>query len=115
MAKHSKYYNVKTVVDGIKFDSKKEAWRYNELKLLERAGEITDLQVQPSFRLMVNDRLVCRYIADFSYLIEDKKYPGVYATIVEDVKGCKKGCAWEKFRIKSKLMKAIHDIDVVVI
>ena len=115
MTKHSKYYNIKSLVDGIQFDSKKEAARYGELKLLERAGEISELQVQPSFNLMVNDQLICKYIADFSYLIEDKKYPGVYATIVEDVKGCKKGCAWEKFRIKAKLMKAIHDIDVVVI
>ena len=109
--KRSKHRNVKTLVDGIDFASKKEAARYGELKLLERVGEITDLKVQPSYELKVNDELICKYIADFSYY----NAAGIPRIVVEDVKGMKKGCAWSVFRIKAKLMAALHDIDVVVI
>ena len=42
----SKYRSRKVVVDGITFDSKKEAWRYRELHLLEQTGEISNLQMQ---------------------------------------------------------------------
>ena len=48
----SKYRNRKTTIDGIAFDSKAEARRYAELKLLERAGEIKDLELQPKYRLL---------------------------------------------------------------
>ena len=47
-----KYNNTRPVVDGIKFDSKREAERYKELKLLERAGKISDLILQPRFELL---------------------------------------------------------------
>jgi dsDNA-binding SOS-regulon protein len=63
----SKYGAVRTEVDGISFASKKEARRYSELKLLERAGEIADLQLQPRFPLTVNGVRVCTYVADFQY------------------------------------------------
>jgi len=82
----SKYRNVKTVVDGITFDSKREADRYCELKLLQRAGRITDLRLQVPFELQpaftVNGKKVrpIHYIADFMY-----KENGVY--VVEDAKG----------------------------
>ena len=56
----SKYGNRKTEVDGIVFDSKKEAERYRDLKLLERAGDIRELVLQPSFVLNVNGIKVCR-------------------------------------------------------
>lgn len=49
--KYNKYGNIKTVIDGIKFDSKRESERYLELKLLEKAGEISDLKLQPRFIL----------------------------------------------------------------
>lgn len=83
----SKYRNQKTIVDGITFDSKREAGRYGELKLLERAGAIKNLELQPRIKLEVGDkkikyasgRQVC-YVADFRY-IEDGKY------VVEDSKG----------------------------
>ncbi|MBN1114444.1 MAG: DUF1064 domain-containing protein, partial [Oligoflexia bacterium] len=51
-ARKNKYKNVKTTVDGITFDSKKEADRYSELKLLERAGKIKDLILQPKFEII---------------------------------------------------------------
>lgn len=108
VTRKNKLRNQKTVVDGITFASKKEAARYSELKLLERAGEITDLQCQPVYRLEVNGQLVCKYIADFKYVQDGEP-------VVEDVKGMKKGAAWKTFRIKVKLLKALTGIDVVVV
>ena len=108
LPKKNKYQAKKVELDGLRFDSKKEAARYGTLKLLQRAGEISDLKVHPSFDLRVNDQLVCKYIADFSYYLDDM-------LIVEDVKGMRKGGAWDIFRIKAKLMKALLFIDVVVI
>ena len=69
---------------------------------MERAGEITDLELQPRFRMEVNGTHVCDYIADFRYQKGEK-------TMVEDAKGVRT----DVYRIKRKLLKAIHDIDVV--
>lgn len=80
-----KYHNKKTEVDGYTFDSKKEARRYSELKLLESAGEIVNLQLQPKFLLQDSfkyDGKTMRkieYIADFRYVENGKD-------VVEDVK-----------------------------
>lgn len=98
MAKRSKYNAVKVTIDGFTFDSKKEARRYSELKLLERAGEIANLELQPLFPCIVNGKKVCAYIADFAYLNND----GV--RIVEDVKGFKTSI----YRLKKKLVEALH-------
>ena len=85
---YRKYGNRKTVIDGIKFDSKAEAERYKELKILEKAGLIKKLILQPEFLLQdkfkyngKTERAV-KYIADFKYFDVAK---GVY--VVEDVKG----------------------------
>lgn len=85
-----KYYNKKTIIDGIVFASKLEAKRYTELKLLEKQGIIKDLELQPSYDLIPSfkkDNKTYRkstYKADFSYFdIENNK------TIVEDTKGFK--------------------------
>lgn len=108
----SKYKNKITYIDGIKFDSKKEANRYNELKLLEKAGEIKELTLQPSFELIPtvrkNGRTYCRtqYIADFMYLdVKEDKY------IVEDVKGFKT----DVFKLKEKLFNYIYDLELRLI
>lgn len=86
----SKYKAIKTVVDGIEFDSRKEARRYQELKLLERAGVIKDLALQPNFLVQESFEKngkkykPINYIADFCYWdCEKKQY------VVEDVKGFK--------------------------
>ena len=83
----TKYRNKKAVVNGIKFDSKKEAARYNELRLLERAGAIQNLKTQVKFVLIpsqkINGKTVereCAYKADFVYTQNGK-------TVVEDTKG----------------------------
>jgi len=66
-------------VDGITFDSGKEAKRYSELCLLEKAGAISDLEVQPAFRVAINGQLFTKYTADFAYRENGK-------TVAEDVK-----------------------------
>ena len=97
-AARSKYKNIRT--RG--FASKREAQRFDDLRLLEMAGEITDLKVQPGFRLEVNGDLICTYKADFSY--RDRQ--GL--SITEDVKGVKTPA----YRLKAKLMKAIYGIEI---
>lgn len=93
----SKYSARKTAVDGIVFDSAKEARRYCELKLLERAGEISDLQMQVKFELIPKQdgESAVNYKADFVYTEKDG------ARIVEDVKGFRT----KEYIIKRKLFK----------
>jgi hypothetical protein len=86
----NKYRNQKTIINGIKFDSKLEAKRYQELKLLERANEIESLELQPEFELIPsfkkNGKTIRRtiYKGDFSYI--DKR---TGKRIIEDTKGYK--------------------------
>ena len=105
-----KYGNRKTVVDGITFDSKLEARRYSELKLLERAGEITDLQLQVKYTLIpsqkLNGKVVERavtYTADFVYVLKSSG-----ETVVEDTKGMKT----DKYILKRKMMLYFHGIRI---
>jgi hypothetical protein len=104
--KKAKYRNNKVVVDGIEFDSEKEAARYGVLKLRLKAGDIGMLQLQVVYDLNVNGKRVCRYIADFQYI-----ETATGNTIVEDVKSV----ATRKvpvYRLKKKLMKQIHNIEI---
>ena len=106
--KRSKHGNTKVVIDGQTFDSKKEAARYVLLQQLVSVGGIFDLKTQVPFRLEVNGKLICKYIADFVYMGPAVGGPKL---LVEDVKS-----AWTRklpvYRIKLKLMKAIHDITI---
>lgn len=92
-----KYRAQPTVVDGIRFASKRESERYAQLKLLEKAGDITHLLLQPKFPITVNGIVVCKYVADFSY----RRRPNV---IIEDVKGFKTPI----YRLKKKLFEACY-------
>lgn len=100
--KKPKYHNKKVIVDGIEFDSIREGNRYVMLRLMEKAGGISDLKLQQWFILEVNGRVVCRYKADFTYLRDGKK-------IVEDTKGYRT----EIYRLKCKLMWAVHGIEIL--
>ena len=100
-----KYRNVPTEVDGIRFASKAEARRYSELKLLQRAGEISDLTCQPAYNLVVNGHKICRYTADFSYLTKAGE------PVTEDVKGT----IARDFPVKRKLFRALLGREIVVI
>jgi uridine kinase len=102
MSQYRKYSNKITVVDGIKFRSKREAKRYSELKLLERTGAIRDLQRQVKYELAINGQKICDYIADFVYRTNHQQ-------IVEDSKGFRT----YEYKLKAKLMKAIHGIDIL--
>ncbi len=108
-----KYHNQKTQVDGIKFDSRKEANRYCELKILQRAGKIRNLQRQVPFELIpaqyIEGRLVerpCKYVADFIY--ESPGRTGEWRTVVEDTKGVKT----KEYIIKRKLMLQKYKIKI---
>ena len=96
----NKYRNKKVIVDGEEFDSKKEGNRYKELRLLERAGEISNLELQPRFLLQdsfkKNGRTFRKieYVADFKYIENGK-------TIVEDVKGMQT----DVFKLKHKIFE----------
>lgn len=102
----NKYNAKKTVIDGIAFDSKAEATRYGELKLLERAGVIKDLEVHPKYKLDVNGIRICTYTADFEYIENGEK-------TTEDVKS--RATITYSYKLKKKLMKAIYGIDIVEI
>lgn len=108
-----KYGNKKIEVDGILFDSRKEANRYCELKMLERAGAITNLELQKQFELIpaqyINGKCVeraCKYKADFVYFDNEK---GI--KVCEDTKGFKT----KDYIIKRKLMLFVHGIRIVEI
>ena len=102
---YRKYHNTKTVADGIKFDSKLEAERYEQLKILERAGVIRDLELQPEYELIPSFKKNGKtwrktvYKADFRYILcENDK------TIIEDVKGSIEVIT-DVFRLKQKLFE----------
>ena len=120
--KMNKYHAQKCVIDGIEFASRKEARRYQELLLLQRAGAIQDLQMQVKYvlvpaqhetyakwgkngkRLKDGKRLVereCSYIADFVYTLDGK-------LVVEDTKGFRT----KDYAIKRKLMLYVHGIKI---
>ena len=124
-----KYGNKKVVVDGIEFDSRKEAQRYWELKLLQRAGQISGLELQKEFelipaqyetyprygktgkRLQDGKRCIeksCTYKADFAYMKDGQ-------LVVEDTKGYRDpaSAGYAKFVIKRKLLLWRYGIKII--
>lgn len=104
----TKYNAKRTTVDGITFASQKEARRYQELKLLERAGKIHSLELQRRYPLKVEGELICTYVADFVYGESDGTTIKSAVRIVEDTKGFQT----REYKIKKKLMKAIYGIEI---
>jgi hypothetical protein len=107
-ARRSKYRAVKETVDGITFDSKAEARRYGELRVLEKGGAIRDLRLQPEFTL-------CPWMTDHSDIVPLGKYRGDFAyempdgsVVVEDVKGF----STPLYRWKKKHVEAQYGITV---
>lgn len=122
----SKYKSVKEVVNGIEFDSRKEARRYTQLLQMQKDGEISNLQLQVKYELIPSQfkevvevtpkkklakksmKLAERkveYVADFVYEKDGK-------TIVEDVKGYRRGGAYSVFVLKRKMMLYFFGIEV---
>lgn len=106
----NKYHAIKMELDGYRFDSKAEAKRYAELRILERSGEIRQLRVHPKYPLIVNGKEICVYEADFCYLAHDAprafkgKVINMDMPVIEDVKGVRTAA----YRIKKKLFEALH-------
>lgn len=104
-----KYGNKKIVVDGEEFDSKREANRFYELVLMQKAGLIGRLTRQVTFELIPNQYIgkkcverSVKYIADFVYFTKDGEY------VVEDAKGMRTPA----YIIKRKLMLKVHGIRI---
>ena len=116
--KPNKYFAQPCHHDGIRFASKREGNRYLELKLLQRAGEITGLELQPVYWLVINDKAVrmrsakrpngtrCKYTADFRYT--DTRTGLV---VVEDTKGRDTDAS----RLRRAVVECIYDIKIVLI
>ena len=116
--RYRKYNNRKVLVDGITFDSKKEANRWAELKLLERTGKIKNLQRQVKFVLIPSQKEIivdgfkkmegkviereCSYLADFTYTLPNGE------KVVEDAKGYRTA----DYKMKRKLMLYVHGIKI---
>lgn len=100
----TKFNNQKVELDGYVFASGKEAQRYQELMLLQRAGEIERLQVHPSWDIYVSGSHICQYTPDFAYIEKGHH-------IVEDVKGGK-ATRTPSYMLKKRLMWACHGIQV---
>jgi hypothetical protein len=102
----TKYRAQPTEVDGHRFASKREAARYRELRLLERAGKIVNLELQPKFPVVINGRKICTYIADFRYVDLERAARGgeASAQVTEDVKGVRTPL----FIVKRKLVEALY-------
>lgn len=103
----SKYHAKKTVVDGIEFDSAKEAKRYVKLRDMQEAGRIQGLRLQVPFEILPSfecDGVKYRgmsYIADFVYYRDGRQ-------VVEDCKGFK----MPEYKMKKKLMAYLNHINI---
>lgn len=104
LTKPRKYRNKPKQADGYKFASTAEAHRYSELRWLEKAGDIAELEVHPRFSLDVNGVHIGNYTGDFGY-----RTPTGY--VLEDVKGGE-ATRTTAYKLRKRLMKAIHGIEV---
>lgn len=97
----NKFRAKKTIVGSVTFDSKAEATRYSELRIMEHRGEISDLELQPAFPLIVNGHIIGTYEADFRYrtTADDRRH-------VEDVKS--PATMTPQYRLKKKLTEALY-------
>lgn len=103
MKRAHKYNAKRTEVDGISFASQKEARVYGELKLRVKAGEITDLKLQPVIKCAANGLHICNYKADFFYY--DRRLGKL---VYLDVKGFKTAI----YKLKKKLVRALCNIEI---
>lgn len=102
----NKYKAIKTVIDGIIFDSKKESARYQVLKCLEKGNKIRNLELQPVYIFELNGKKIFKYIADFRYFdVAQGKL------IIEDVKGVRTPV----FNLKKKIIENEYGIVIEII
>lgn len=103
--KETKFINVKTVEDGILFDSKAEVIQWRKLKQLERYKVITNLQYHQKFYFELNAVKIGYYESDFTFIQDGK-------LIVQDVKS-DMSRKLPVYRLKRKMMLAFHGIEIV--
>ncbi len=103
----NKFRNVPVIHDGERFDSKRELAYYLDYKLLQKAGKITRLKRQPKFVCEVNGHKVCSYKADFEFYEGDRRR-------IVDVKS-PATAKTKDFRIKKKLVEALHSIEIELV
>jgi hypothetical protein len=103
-APYRKYKNKPTEVDGIRFASMREACRYKHLKILEKAGAIHGLRLQPRYPMTVQGLHVCTYVGDFEFTENGR-------LVTEDSKGVKTA----EFVIKAKLFHALYGREVQLV
>ena len=106
MIKASKYHNRKTTYQGVRFDSQKEAKRYQELQWMQQAGLIQDLELQPRYDLIVNGHKLGFYRGDFRY-----KDVATDSVVLEDVKSPATRTA--VYCLKKKLVKALYGVEII--
>ena len=108
--KPNKMRNVPTVVDGVRFASKKEARRWAELRLLERGGVIRDLKRQHRIEIVANGVKVTTAIVDFRY------YEDGVGVVLEDVKGRTTDLSpnTQLWKLKFALLKALYGMEVKI-
>jgi Protein of unknown function (DUF1064) len=97
----NKYGAKRTEVDGITFDSKREATRYQDLKVMQDLGLISNLTLQVKYDLVMNGIKICSYKSDFDYEENGQR-------VVEDCKGMRT----PTYKIKKKMMLALHGIEI---
>lgn len=102
--KRSKYGSKTAEVDGNKFHSRKEAKRFGELTILQLAGEISDLELQPEFQIRMEGKKIAKYFADFRYKRDGR-------VVIEDVKS-KSTRLKASYRLKKKLVEAQYGITI---
>ena len=108
----SKYGNKKVEVNGIQFDSKKEARRYLDLRAMEIAGQIQNLRRQVPYLLIHSQKVDGKVVEKPVTYVADFVYEQNGETVVEDVKGYRKGAAYSLFVIKRKLMLSVWGIQI---
>lgn len=110
--RRSKYGAIRTTIDGITFDSKAEARAYADLRLLEKAGKIRNLELQPRYPIVINGAKVCDYVADFKFeerFIAGNDFGRIgWRFVTLDVKGVKTPV----YRLKKKLVHAVHGVEI---
>lgn len=108
--KQPKYRNKKVMIDGKTFDSTREGKRYQELKLLEQAGQISHLECQPRFKLFCGQRPIlfdsgrqATYVADFAYFDGERR-------VIEDAKGFRT----PEYKLKRAIVHAMHPMTKII-
>lgn len=111
----NKYHAKSVTINGIHFASMKEGRRYNDLRILERAGKIENLEVHPAFRIVIDGRQVtfpngrkAVYTADFSYFDLEKK-----CRVIEDVKS--PASRTEAYVLRKCIVEHIYGITITEI